>query len=307
MDLATWLRLLATRRFQVSPSKWPLALGATVFAVGNSVLGLAERALCGSRIAATTAPEDPTFIVGHWRTGTTLLHEWLDLDPANRCPTTYECLSPHHFLLTRDLVQRWFRFLLPRRRPMDQMKVSWERPQEDEAALCNLGAESQFLMVAFPGRGPCGGDYVTLEGLDEVARQRWLNRHRRFLRRVLAARPGRLVLKSPQHTLRISRLAAAYPRSRFIYLTRNPYEVYPSTMNFWRSMMDAYGLQRAEAADGYLQEYVLDTFVAMHACWESQAAALPSERLTNCAVRRACRRTRAAPCRHLRSLWLDQL
>ena len=59
---------------------------------------------------------DPIFIVGHWRTGTTLLHEFLILDDRHNYPTTYECLEPNHFLLTEGLVTRWLRFLAPSRR-----------------------------------------------------------------------------------------------------------------------------------------------------------------------------------------------
>ena len=59
-------------------------------------------------------------------------------------PTTYECFAPNHFLISSWLVKR-LTFLLPRQRPMDNMMTGWDRPQEDEFALCNMGIPSPYL------------------------------------------------------------------------------------------------------------------------------------------------------------------
>ncbi len=283
MSATAWFKLLASHRCAVSPSRLGLALGVTAFSSANSVLSGLEAVAMRKRLAAVPAPKDPLFIMGHWRTGTTMLHEWLDVDAQNRCPSTYECLSPHHFLLTESLARRWMGFVLPRRRPMDNMKVSFDRPQEDEAALCNLGADSQFLMVAFPQHGATGGAYVTLDELTEKQRTRWAKRHQRFLRRLLVARAGRLVLKSPQHTFRLPWLAKIYPNAHFLYLVRHPYDVYPSTVNFWRQMFAAYAMQapaRFGDRDEAIEEYVLATFQQMHQRWEATAAELDPARWT---------------------------
>jgi len=42
----------------------------------------------------------PLFLVGHWRSGTTLLHELLCLDARYTYPTTHACMNPHHFVLS---------------------------------------------------------------------------------------------------------------------------------------------------------------------------------------------------------------
>ena len=64
----------------------------------------ADRAVYGGAVARTPIRHAPLFIVGHWRTGTTLLHELLILDPRHAFPTTYQCMEPNHFLLTERLV-----------------------------------------------------------------------------------------------------------------------------------------------------------------------------------------------------------
>ena len=44
----------------------------------------------------------PIFVMGHWRTGTTFMHDFFAEDPNLAYPTTYECFFPHHFLLTEE-------------------------------------------------------------------------------------------------------------------------------------------------------------------------------------------------------------
>jgi hypothetical protein len=102
---------------------------------------LVQEAFLGPRIRRTLIREAPLFIIGHWRTGTTLLHELLILDPRHTHPTTHECLEPNHCLLTEKLLTLALQFLEPSHRPMDNMATGWDRPQEDEFALCMMGYE----------------------------------------------------------------------------------------------------------------------------------------------------------------------
>jgi hypothetical protein len=56
-------------------------------------------------------------------------------------------------------------------------------------------------------------------------------------------RCGRLVLKSPPHTMRLRLLKAAFPGARFVLLTRSPLETLPSTWNLWDKVGRHQGLQ----------------------------------------------------------------
>ncbi|MDZ4659694.1 MAG: sulfotransferase [Bythopirellula sp.] len=263
MDFFAWARLLGRNRFAIQWAKLPLAFFITIVAIGNTILRWLQTLWFGRRVRAVVVPDDPIFIIGHWRTGTTMLHELMSLDPRLRCPTTYECLSPNHFLLSEQVVRRFFRFVLPRKRPFDNVRMGFDRPQEDEAALCLRGQPSPFLTVAFPGRPPMDAAYIDLECLSPPQLARWKSRLLRFLQLLLFKRPGRLVLKSPQHTFRLKVLVEMFPRAKFIHIVRDPYVVYPSTIHFWRTMYETYGLQRFDP--NTLREYVFKTFEQMHA------------------------------------------
>jgi hypothetical protein len=276
MNLRAWLALVARNRFAIRPGRWPMAAAVTAMAAGNSLLAALQTAIYGRRARAIDVPDDPVFIIGHWRTGTTMLHELLALDPANRCPTTYESLSPNHFLLTEQFVRKFARFLMPRTRPFDNMRMSFDRPQEDEAALALRGVPSPFLSCAFPSHPLQHAAYVDLDGLPPRQLARWQAGFRKFLQLVLFHRPGRLVLKSPQHTNRVPVLNAMFPRARFIYLVRDPYVVFPSTVHFWTIMYERYGLQRHDASQ--LRERVFVDFAHMHERVEQTRTLIDPER-----------------------------
>ena len=58
------------------------------------------------RAVEATPVEPPLFILGHWRHGTTHLHNLLAQDPQFAYPTLYQTLYPRTFLTTERLVPR---------------------------------------------------------------------------------------------------------------------------------------------------------------------------------------------------------
>jgi hypothetical protein len=230
--------------------------------LGHSLLKRIELFWYGRQVARTAFGAAPIFIIGHWRTGTTLLHELLALDDRHTYPNTYECLEPNHFLLTEWFFRRYGRVLMPSRRPMDNMESGWERPQEDEFALCMLGQRSPYLAIAFPNHPPCHAEYLDLEEIPPHALRAWKRDFIWFLRRVVFRRPGRLILKSPTHTCRIKVLLDLFPDARFVHIVRDPHVVFPSTVHLWKSLYETHGLQIPTFAG--LEEHVFSTFLHLY-------------------------------------------
>jgi hypothetical protein len=275
-DFFAWIRLLVRNRFAVHPSCWHVALIVTFVSLLHTVLRFLQNAWYGGRPERTPVRQAPVFIIGHWRTGTTLLHEYLILDPRHTFPTTYECLEPNHFLLTERLLTRCLWFLMPSRRPMDNMPAGWDRPQEDEFALCMMGQPSPYLTIAFPNRPPQGHETLAMETMTPRARDAWKQAFGRFLAQLTYKSPKRLVLKSPPHSCRVRVLLEMFPDARFIHIVRDPYVVFPSTVNLWKSLYETHGLQRPTFAG--LEDYVLRTFTHLYDKIEEARALLPPSR-----------------------------
>jgi hypothetical protein len=258
-NFLAWLRLLVRNRFAVHWSLWYIAAIDTIVSLFNSSLGALQALIYGRRVARTPIPHAPLFIIGHWRTGTTFLHELLILDERHNYPTTYQCFAPNHFLLTGGVFPKWLPFLMPKRRPMDNMAAGWDRPQEDEFALCMMGQPSPYLTFAFPNHPPQYSEYLDLENLPPKALASWKKTFLQLMQRLTFKNPNRLILKSPPHTCRIKTLLELFPDARFVHIVRDPYVVFPSTVNLWKSLYTAHGLQRPTFRG--LEEHVFSTFL----------------------------------------------
>jgi omega-hydroxy-beta-dihydromenaquinone-9 sulfotransferase len=276
MPLGPWLRLLATNGFRVSPSRWPMACTISMATVFNSLARPLQELFFRKYIHRVQIKDAPIFIVGHWRSGTTLLHELMVLDARYTFPTTYQCLVPNHFLVSQWFITK-LKFLLPKKRPMDNMVAGWDRPQEDEFALCNMGLPSPYLTMAFPNEPPQCPRYLTMEGLSSDELARWKDGLQWFLKHVTLRNPKRILLKSPPHTGRIKTLLEVFPDAQFIHIVRDPYAVFGSTVKLWKTLYKFQALQKPRYEG--LEEYVFSNFERMYAAFERDRALIPPERL----------------------------
>jgi len=281
MLLGGWLRLVLPRWYRIHPLRVPMALLVTISAAHNSLLHALQQAIYGRAIAATRLDMPPVFIVGHWRSGTTLLHELLVLDDQFAFPTTYECFAANHFILTGKLFPRFLGFLLPAKRPQDDMAVSFQHPQEDEFALVSMGAPSPMLRLAFPNDAAIGTDLLDMEGVSPRDLQRWKDAMRRFVRMQTYAKGKPLVLKSPPHTGRIQVLADLFPGARFIHMVRDPFSLFPSTRRLWIALEQAQGFQFPRHQR--LDETIFDVFERIYRAFEQQRRTMDPARI--CDVR----------------------
>jgi hypothetical protein len=274
MPLGVWLGMVAQARGRIWPSKLGLAATISAAAAFNSLAEPLSEARFRRRLHRPPETPPPLFIVGHWRSGTTLLHELLMLDSRFCCPSTYQCFAPGHFLLTESVLTRALAWMVPAKRPMDNVAAGWSRPQEDEFALANMGAPSPYRRMAFPATSSAEPVALDVARLPSEELGRWQEAMRRFLGRLAVRDPRRPVLKSPPHTARLGILAEMFPGARFLHVVRDPFVVFPSTVRLWRSLDEVQGLQvdRGER----LESYVFACFDEMYAAFERDRAHLPA-------------------------------
>jgi hypothetical protein len=277
VKLSAWLKVLARNRWAVGPRRVPMVTFIAGLGAFNSSMGLLQQLLCSRRIRNTELADDPIFVLGHWRSGTTLLHELLVCDPRHTFPNTYSCFAPNHFLLTEKLLKKRLNWLLPPQRPMDNMAIRWEYPQEDEWALCNMGLRSPYWTMLFPNRPPQDPEYLTLRDVPLAEREQWKSTLLRFLKCLTVREPKRIVLKTPLHTGRIRTLLEVFPKARFVHIVRDPFVIFPSTVYTWKQLYRYQGAQipRYEG----LNEYVLATFCKMYEAFEEDVKRIEPGRL----------------------------
>ena len=273
-DYIAWHRLLFRNRYAVEVPYWYIAAIASCMTFGNMVLRWVQHGLHGDRIRRTELVAPPVFVLGHWRTGTTLLHELLVLDERLTSPTTLQCFMPGHFLITEGLFKTYGRFLVPERRPMDNMAAGWDRPQEDEFALCLLGLPSPYADCAFPNHDSPYPGSLDLSGLTPAQLMRWKRTFQHFLQTLTFRDPRRLVLKSPPHTARVPVLLEMFPGAKFVHIVRDPFVVFASTVNLWKSLGQKHGLQTPRD-DGRIREKVFRKFRVLYDRLEEAKPLIP--------------------------------
>jgi omega-hydroxy-beta-dihydromenaquinone-9 sulfotransferase len=171
--------------------------------------------------------------------------------------------------------------LMPSQRPMDNMGAGWSHPQEDEFALCNMGLPSPYLTSVFPNHPPQYPEYLTLDGVPAEDVNRWKQSFLWFLRCITLQTPKRIVLKSPPHTCRIRTLLEMFPKAKFVHIIRDPYVIFPSTINLWKRLYRDEGLQ-VPKFEG-LEEHVFSTFTRMYDAFERDRPLLAPDQF--CEVR----------------------
>ncbi|MDP1797764.1 MAG: sulfotransferase, partial [Planctomycetaceae bacterium] len=202
----------------------------------NSVYEACESALYHSRVQKTEVTQPPIFVLGHWRSGTTLLHNLLTLDAQLAFPNLYQVMFSGHFLLTEMIGSALTGWMLPRTRPMDNVPTGWKHSQEDEIALLLRTGLSPYNMLVHQGDRASYERYFELTDLTAAERDLWVREFQWFMKKLTYRANKPIVLKSPSHTYRIPLLLEMYPQARFIYITRNPYDVYSSTLHLRRML-----------------------------------------------------------------------
>jgi len=149
-------------------------------------------------IRATTIQHPPIFILGHFRSGTTRLHELMSKDDRLVAPTVYQCFAPRVFLHREEAISEQFG-KLQIRRPMDSVKVRMESPQEDEFGLVNLCGLSPYMGAIFARAERVKNRYIQYLSFKEATAEevgRWKDAVVFFYKKVLFKKQEkRLILK----------------------------------------------------------------------------------------------------------------
>lgn len=188
----------------------------------------------------------PIFVLGHWRSGTTLLHQLLCKDPGLGYVSTFQSIAPEWFLVAGGMMRRWVARRVPPFRAMDNVPLSLDDPQEEEFAVAEMSPFSFYHQWSFPRNARQYFEkYVLFDNVSESVVAAWKKTYLSILHKA-AWRSGRnrLVLKNPVNMARIRVLLDLFPDARFIHIYRNPYTVFLSTRHFFHSLLATTQLQK---------------------------------------------------------------
>ena len=271
VTFSQWCGLL--RHEDLDLSCLPRALAITLQSLKNSAFHRYEQHRYASLVRTVTI-QPPLFILGHWRSGTTHLHQLLAQDQRFAFPNGYQTAFPHTFLTAERIDSRWMSFFVPKRRPMDNMEWSLESPQEDEFALCVSSLRSPCMGWVFPRRREHYGRYLSFRNVSTEELAEWRAGFELFLRKLTWKYRRPLILKSPPHTCRIRLLLEMFPSAKFVHIHRNPSTVFHSTRKMLQTMVGWHNLQRARLND--VDDWILEQYREMYELFFQERGLIPS-------------------------------
>lgn len=230
LTLDAWWRLL--QRNRISPAYWHRAAFITLATAMNSIQLRQERKF-DDAVRATELKGPPLFILGHWRSGTTHLHNLISQDTTNFAfANTYQVLNPLTFLYSEEVNSQRFGWLVSKKRLMDDVALSFSTPQEDEFALCLMTLCSPYMGNCFPQLERHYNRYISFEGVPQDEVQAWKQSLLWFCKKLTLKHGRPLVLKSPPHTARIRLLLELFPDARFVHIHRHPHAIFRSMHHY---------------------------------------------------------------------------
>lgn len=228
------------------------------------------------QLANKPLEHDPLFILGHWRSGTTFLHNIFAQDKHFGYTTTYQTVFPHYIMSLQGLFKPAMGYLMPDKRPTDNMELAPDLPQEEEFALSNITTINYYNFWFFPKRMQEYCDrFLTFKEITPWELAEFKKAFTELVKISMWNTGGTQYLsKNPPHTGRIKALSELYPNARFIYLMRNPYTVFESTRSFFLNTIKP--LQFHSISEEEMEQNILRNYIELYHAYKEQKKAVPA-------------------------------
>lgn len=205
----------------------------------------AERILWQKRIRDHRLKHPPIFIIGFWRSGTTLLHNLLCQDPETAYTTTFQTVFPNLVLTQSWWLKPLTNHFLPPNRPYDNVSMDMDFPQEEDFGLMNIQPATIYKFFLFPKEFDLIIEKELFTGkLPPEELSLWQRSyHSMIIKASINTGGKRYIGKNPCHLTRLGILRDMYPEAKFIFIHRHPYKVVESLYHFILSIYPGVQLQ----------------------------------------------------------------
>jgi len=220
---------------------------------------LFDKIVFSKKLRNVEIKKPPLFILGHWRSGTTLLHNMLTKDPSAGYMSTYQALFPNN-LASKWLFRTFMKINMPDKRPSDGVSLNVIFPQEDEFAFSNVQWNAYYNFFYFPEH------YKTFyqkavhhKNLSEKEIELWYQSYDMLVKKALINSQGeRVIFKNPVNTARIDKILKLYPDAKFLYIYRNPITVFFSTQRFFQQLFPTLWFKKMD--DKFIDAMIFDVY-----------------------------------------------
>ena len=218
-------------------------------------------------ISRHTITLTPVFVIGHFRSGTTMLHKILAADTQFGYFRNYDLVLPGSLfpgsLVLRSALRRMICNLKVPSFAYNNVVFDLEDPQEEDMCMVTSFASiSYYWLFVFPTLASQHfSRYVSFESENE--KRQWQQEYLYYLKHISRKHNGkRLLLKNPPNMARIKAILELFPQAKFIFLYRNPRDVLFSTKRIWQVGTRQFSLQKMD--ERKLDALIIDIYTKLH-------------------------------------------
>ena len=272
-------KVLWQNKFRIHIKYIPRFLYAIILSTVTLPLRLTQTLRFHNKIKNTPIKEDPIFIIGHYRTGTTYLMTLMAHDNSKGYVSNIEGYTPLFYLAFPKFTRWLIESSLPDVRPMDNVVMGADEPTEDEYTIGTYTPYGYYTGFIFPRNFDLYSKYLTFDGMPKH-RQKWKKAFIHMVKMLTLGHGGRqLFLKNPSLSYRIPDLLELYPNAKFIHTYRDPYKVYSSTVKFFDEVFAIYTLQTWDKEK--MKQDILDNYKLLYEKFDEDLALIPEENIVH--------------------------
>ncbi len=269
------IRNLFLCKFRVDKRAIPTILLGVVFTLLLWPFQLAE--FIYYKIKTRKTKVKPVFIVGHWRSGTTMLQYILAKD-GNL--SYFDTLSAYcvNTVVWKPLLRKVLPPILIR--AFDNMEYNLVYPWEDSVCFTEYCSYSNWSRHMFPQDRERYLDYAVVDELPTKIQAKWFRAYDNMIRKfyVQSGNGRPMVFKGPDATARTLFLSKKYPDAVFLNVYRSPYAVIRSTINMYKFTTTYFSLQ-ALPTEQEEEEFIIHQFKRIYTKYFEDIKSIPADRI----------------------------
>jgi hypothetical protein len=278
-SLPNIFRVLWDNNFRIHPKYTLRFLYAIVLSSITAPLRIIQKIRFQNKIKNTKIKEDPIFIIGHYRTGTTYLMTLMAHDKSKGYVSNIEAYTPLFYLAFPKFTRWLIKSSLPAVRPRDNVVMGADEPTEDEYTIGTFTPYGYYTGFIFPRNFNLYSKFLTFDGMPKH-HKKWKKAYYHMIQLLTLGHGGKqLFLKNPTTSYRIPDILEMYPNAKFIHTYRNPYKVYSSTVKFFDEVFAIYTLQTWDKDK--MKQDILNNFNLLYERLERDLHLIPRDRIVH--------------------------
>lgn len=242
-----------------------------------------ELLLHSKRVKDYSIEKPPVFLLGYYRSGTTYLQQFFMQDDRLGFMSLYQTVFPELMLTFEKRMTPLLEFsanVFNAKNHFHRIPLTWHSTGEEDIGMTGMVSPvTSTWGYLFPQHyNRYFEKYVYFNDISDKEKTAWQNNYYTLISKLSIANKGKqMVLKNPPNTARIKTLLTLFPNAKFVFIHRNPYNVYASTQRMLDMIKRNYMLGKTNNVD--FSDIILKSYAGIANAYLRDKHLVPAEHL----------------------------